>query len=78
MAIASNFYWLNVARFYAGCYDIGQLASLLESSRGPANSKSDFAHIDHVSNLGLFLLADYVLSQSPKLVIRLADRITEN
>lgn len=24
-AIASNFYWLNVARFYAGCYDSGEL-----------------------------------------------------
>src|SRR5205823_2547521 len=28
-AIARNFYWLNVARFYAGCYNSGELASLL-------------------------------------------------
>lgn len=28
-AIARNFYWLNVTRFYAGCYSSGELASLL-------------------------------------------------
>jgi uncharacterized protein YheU (UPF0270 family) len=29
-AIARNFYWLNVARFYAGCYSKGELPSLVE------------------------------------------------
>jgi hypothetical protein len=29
-AIARNFYWLNVTRFYAGCYDVGELPSLVD------------------------------------------------
>jgi hypothetical protein len=75
-AIASNFYWLNVARFYAGCYDSGELASLLESLED-LKSRKEFDHIGHVSNLGMTLLSDYVFSQSPKLVMRLINRITE-
>ena len=75
-AIASNFYWLNVARFYAGCYDSGELASLLHCLE-ELKSKTEFQYIGHVSRLGITLLSDYVFSQSPKLVARLVDRIAE-
>jgi hypothetical protein len=75
-AIASNFYWLNVARFYAGCYDVGQLASLLDCLE-ELRSRTEFQHIGYVSRLGLTLLSDYVFSQSPKLVTKLLDRISE-
>ncbi|MFM5981744.1 MAG: hypothetical protein ACKO9I_14490, partial [Sphaerospermopsis kisseleviana] len=29
-AIARDFYWLNVTRFYAGCYSKGELADLID------------------------------------------------
>ena len=29
-ALSRNYYWLNVARFYAGCYSEGELASLVD------------------------------------------------
>ena len=69
-AIASNFYWLNVARFYAGCYDSGQLASLSAFALEELKSRSEFQLIGHVSKLAITLLSDYVFSQSPKLVAR--------
>ena len=75
-AIATNFYWLNAARFYAGCYDSGELASLLDSLED-LKSTNEFQQIGHIPNLAITLLSDYVFSQSPKLVTRLIDRISE-
>ena len=32
-ALSRNYYWLNVARFYAGCYSEGELPSLVDDLR---------------------------------------------
>ncbi|MCM8734717.1 hypothetical protein M5E06_10990 [Azospirillum sp. A1-3] len=46
-AIIRNFYWLNVARFYAGCYSSGELASLLDGLEEIEDSEQ-FKCISHV------------------------------
>lgn len=73
-AIARNPYWLNVARFYAGCYSKGELASLIESLRGLTQEK-ECAVTAHPWLLGSTLLSDWVFSQQPKSV-RQATAIT--
>ena len=66
-AIARNPYWLNVARFYAGCYSKGELASLIESLRG-LTQEMEYAVTAHPRLLGSTLLSDWVFSQQPKSV----------
>lgn len=73
--LARNFYWLNVTRFYAGCYSAGELASLADGLES-IDRDHDFALIAHSSTLGVVLLDDYVFSQQPRLAIRLAQFIT--
>ena len=64
-AIARNFYWLNVARFYAGCYSKGELPSLVESL--DELSKADrFKFTSHPSTLAANMLSDFVFAQHPK------------
>jgi hypothetical protein len=75
-AIARNFYWLNVARFYAGCYSSGELASLVDGLE-ELRSASQFRYISHTTQLGLSLLTDHVFGQSPKLTGRLAEFLLE-
>ncbi len=66
-ALARRPYWLNVARFYAGCYNSGELASLLsglqqlEETDNPALTR-------HALQLGLLLLNDWVFSQEPRTI----------
>lgn len=73
-AIARNFYWLNVARFYAGCYSSGELSSLIDGIDELASSEQ-FKHIAHVAELGVTLLSDHVFNQHPKLAARLMANI---
>jgi hypothetical protein len=74
-AIARNFYWLNVARFYAGCYSSGELASLLIGIE-EIGASGQFRYISHIPQLGVTLLSDYVFSQQPRLAAKLASRVT--
>ncbi|WP_139247846.1 hypothetical protein [Hyphomicrobium sp. CS1GBMeth3] len=73
-AVSRNFYWLNVARFYAGCYNSGELASLIQAL-DELGSSEQFRNISHVPQLGFTLLADHVFSQQPKLASKLASNI---
>ncbi|MBT9097471.1 hypothetical protein KFZ76_07065 [Methylovulum psychrotolerans] len=66
-AIARNFYWLNVARFYAGCYDKGELPSLIDRLDDLINSEG-YNLISHPRLLAATLLSDWVFSQHPKSV----------
>jgi hypothetical protein len=66
-AIARNFYWLNVTRFYAGFYSKGELPSLIERL-GELKSQSGYKHIAHPRILAAMLLADWVFAQNPKSV----------
>jgi hypothetical protein len=74
-AIARNFYWLNVARFYAGCYSSGELASLLIGIE-EIGASGQFRYISHIPQLGVTVLSDYVFSQQPRLAAKLASRVT--
>jgi hypothetical protein len=77
-AIARNFYWLNVTRFYAGCYSKGELPSLVERLEELA-FEDGFRNIAHPRMLAATLLADWVFAQNPKsvqeLVQLLFDRV---
>ncbi len=66
-AIARDFYWLNVARFYAGCYNKGELASLVECLQELAKSNG-YRYTNHPRVLAATLLMDWVFAQSPKSV----------
>jgi hypothetical protein len=71
-AIARNFYWLNVARFYAGCFSKGELASLAERLQELVRDKG-FRNTGHPRLLALTLLSDWVFTQHPKLVRQVLD-----
>ena len=63
-AIAGNFYWLNVTRFYAGCYSSGELASLVDGIE-ELGELSDLGKTSHPRGLALTLLSDWVFLQQP-------------
>lgn len=64
-ALSRDFYWLNVTRFYAGCYNRGELPSLVdrleELSRAPG-----YRNTGHPFILAATLLSDWVFAQHPK------------
>lgn len=66
-AISRNFYWLNVCRFYAGCFSKGELASLVDRLQDLAKD-ADFGRLSHPRTLAAILLSDWVFSQYPKSV----------
>lgn len=64
-ALCRDFYWLNVTRFYSGCYSKGELPSLVE--RLEELSRSDgYRDTSHPRVLAATLLADWVFAQHPK------------
>lgn len=73
-AIARNFYWLNVARFYAGCYSKGELPSLVERLQELAASPG-FRLISHPRMLAATLLGDWVFTQNPRSVQQVVETI---
>lgn len=70
LALASNHYWLNVLRFYAGSYNTGELSSIVDCII-ELSEKDEFLYTSHPQRLSMILLADYVLEQQPKSVRRL-------
>lgn len=66
-ALAQNPYWLNVTRFYAGCYNRGELASLIEVLR-EIICTDEFGLIRHPKLLAVMLLSDWVFTQHPRSV----------
>ena len=73
-AISRNFYWLNVARFFAGCYSSGELSSLIDGIDDLRGS-GEMGEIAYPLELSVILLSDYVFSQHPKLVIRVVSKV---
>ncbi len=73
-ALARNFYWLNVARFYAGCYSRGELASLVDGLDA-LSSDSEFSQLAHPRFLATTLQTDWVFAQEPQSVARVVDLI---
>jgi hypothetical protein len=74
-AIARNFYWLNVARFFCGCFSKGELLDLAdrvaELTADPVLGKSR-----HSITLAAMLLADWVFAQSPKAISELVEKLS--
>ena len=66
-ALARDFFWQNVTRFYAGCYDRGQLPSLVHSLEELA-SADGFRDTGYPQSLAATLLSDWVFAQYPKLM----------
>jgi len=64
-ALARNFYWLNVTRFFAGCFSKGELLSLVERLQALAE-EDGFRQTDHPRKLSSMLLADWVFAQHPR------------
>ncbi len=73
-AIARNFYWLNVVRFFCGCFSKGEHLDLADRVKeliaDPVLGRSR-----HSVMLTAMLLSDWVFAQSPKAVKQLTDTL---
>jgi len=75
-ALARNFYWTNVTRFYAGCFSKGELPALVERLEELANDEG-FKTTTHPRMLACTLLADWVFSQNPKSVAKVVKLVLD-
>lgn len=64
-ALCRDFFWLNVTRFYAGCYSKGELPSLVDRLEDLARAPG-YKNTSHPQSLAATLLADWVFAQHPK------------
>ncbi|HEX8127286.1 MAG TPA: hypothetical protein VF548_17050 [Allosphingosinicella sp.] len=64
-AMARHPYWVNVVRFYCGCYSSGELGSLVNGLASLIEAEP-YASISLPRVLALMLLSDYVFSQEPR------------
>jgi hypothetical protein len=76
-AIARNFYWLNVTRFYAGCYSKGELPSLVERLQTLCMQEG-YNRISDSRELAITLLADWVFNQNPRSVQQIIELLLES
>lgn len=76
-AIAHNFYWLNVTRFYAGCYSKGELPSLVERLQ-ELTAEDALRNIAYPRLLAATLLSDWVFTQNPKSVQQVVELIVKD
>jgi hypothetical protein len=68
-AIARNSFWLNVTRFYGGCFSKGQLAALVD--RLEELSRLDgYKFTSIAQELSGILLSDWVFSQHPRSMLK--------
>jgi hypothetical protein len=68
-AMARDFYWLNIVRFYAGCYDVGELHSLVDRLEELSKDET-YRYSSHSRTLAAMLLSDWVFTQYPKIMKR--------
>ena len=64
-AISRNFYWLNVTRFYSGCFSKGELPTIIDSLEVLSQSEG-WRNISHPRILAAILLSDWVFTQNPR------------
>lgn len=64
-AIARDFYWNNVVRFYAGCFDKGELPMLVDELKDLLNDNL-LKYTNYPRLLTSQLLSDWVFTQYPK------------
>lgn len=70
-------YWLNVARFFAGCYDRGELPSLADQLDLLAH-ETPYRESGLASQLSWLLLSDQVFSQDRHAVRRVVKNLTND
>ncbi len=71
-AIARNFYWLNVTRFFCGCFTKGELLDLAERVKELTLDRT-LGKTRHPFVLAAMLLADWVFSQTPKAITEITN-----
>jgi len=64
-ALSRDFFWLNVTRFYAGCYSKGELPSLVDRLEVLAEAPG-YRNTSHPQLLAATLLSDWVFTQHPR------------
>ena len=74
--MARNFYWLNVTRFYAGCYSKGELADLIDRL-AELMEEEGYCLISYPRLLAAMLLSDWVFTQHPKSIRRIIEMILD-
>ncbi|MBP0615698.1 NACHT domain-containing protein [Jiella mangrovi] len=75
-ALVSNPYWLNVARFYGGCFTKGELLTLAFELEEMSKS-SIFKNTSHPRSVAMMLLSDWVFSAYQHAVKRVVNFIGE-
>lgn len=58
-------YWLNVTRFFAGCFDKGELPCLIDRLRYLSETK-EYRYTNHPQRLAVMLLGDWVFSEDQR------------
>src|SRR2546430_1028971 len=74
--LARNSYWLNVVRFFAGCFNKGELPALVSSFRDLLEDKP-FGQLSHVRELGVLLLRDWVFTQHIRATREVVELVTD-
>ncbi|GGN33000.1 NACHT domain-containing protein [Streptomyces fuscichromogenes] len=75
-ALIRSPYWLNVARFFCGWYDVGELADLVQRIED-LREDEQYRYSLHVCLLVAYLLRDYVPAASPRATRKLAGFLTD-
>ncbi len=75
-ALARDFFWQNVTRFYAGCYSKGELPSLCDRLEDLAQSPG-YRHTSHPQSLAATLLSDWVFAQNPRSMKQVVSLVVE-
>ncbi|MEV6385782.1 hypothetical protein AB0M31_40950 [Streptomyces sp. NPDC051773] len=72
--IAPNPYWMNVTRFFAGCFSKGELLDLADRTARLIED-SDVTEAAYPRTLALCLLQDWVFTQSPSSMKRILESV---
>ncbi|WP_331773319.1 hypothetical protein OG948_59045 (plasmid) [Embleya sp. NBC_00888] len=72
--IARNPYWMNVTRFFAGCFTVGELLDLAERVCALCDAP-EMAGSTYPRSLALSLLQDWVFSQSKVATEKVIDKV---
>ncbi|WP_157281312.1 NACHT domain-containing NTPase [Pelomonas sp. Root1237] len=75
-AIARNFYWLNVTRFFCGCFSKGELLDLADRLNDLLDDPVQ-RRIKHPHRLAAMLLSDWVFTQSPRALIQVSTKLSK-
>ncbi|MFJ1940652.1 NACHT domain-containing protein [[Kitasatospora] papulosa] len=75
--IAKNPYWMNVTRFFAGCFTKGELLDLAERVSSLCDLP-EMAGSAYPRSLALALLQDWVFSQSKQATEKVVDKLYDN